>query len=87
MHLLRAERGSRRATMSVMGFARLDWQYGRTADLPWPVAAPKLYIGGEGMAEWALRELARMGIEIPPHLHRPAVQVIAYVYEAGYDDG
>jgi hypothetical protein len=73
--------------MSVMGFAKLDYQHGRIAELPWPVIAPTSWLGVEETAGWALRELVRMGIEIPPHLRRPAAQVIAYVYEAGYDDG
>ena len=73
--------------MSVMGFARLDYQHGRLADLPWPVTAPKEWLGVEGTAGWALRELTRMGVEIPPHLRDAATQVIAYVYEAGYGDG
>lgn len=73
--------------MSVMGFAGLDYQHGRTADLPWPVTVPKDFLGGEGMADWAMRELARIGVEVPPHLRGPAAQVIAYVYEAGYGDG
>lgn len=73
--------------MSVMGIAQLDYQHGRTADLPWPVTMPGEWLGTEGTAGWALRELAKLGVEVPPQLRGPVAQVIAYVYEAGYGDG
>jgi len=70
-----------------MGPAKLDYQHGRHAELPWPVILPGRWQDGEGTADWALAELERIGIVIPAHLRGPARQVIAYVYETGYGDG
>lgn len=68
--------------------AQTGYVHERRAGLPWPLWYGGMPLAGaSGTAVWALRELARLGVVVPPRLVVPAAQVLEDVYELGYDDG